>query len=200
VARDINVRHDVVNTGVNSVSPAVVPQLVATATSQVSPRSIPRSLALPSTEAKMPKVVQDIENNKVDVEKQASNGYVAMVQHYFASAWILADGIQRDLFAWVDTNLYAVGMITSLNAIAPAPPNQLMRPCLSVHRKRKKAQALAPGLGGRDYGWLTILPFTGYWTSCTALSITGAGPSWRWCCCKIAFYWLNAKLTRAWPR
>jgi YidC/Oxa1 family membrane protein insertase len=41
-----------------------------------------------------------------------------MVQHYFASAWILADGIQRDLFAWVDTNLYAVGMITSLNAIA----------------------------------------------------------------------------------
>jgi YidC/Oxa1 family membrane protein insertase len=37
-----------------------------------------------------------------------------------------------------------------------------MRPCLSVHRKRKKAQALAPGLGGRDYGWLTILA-TLYW-------------------------------------
>jgi hypothetical protein len=43
-----------------------------------------RSLALPSTEAKKyQRLFSDIENNKVDVEKQASNGYVAMVQHYF---------------------------------------------------------------------------------------------------------------------
>ena len=36
-----------------------------------------------------------------------------MVQHYFATAWLLADGIQRELFVRkVDNNLYAVGMIT----------------------------------------------------------------------------------------
>ena len=42
----------------------------------------------------------------MDVEKQASNGYVAMVQHYFASAWILPDGLKRDLvLRKVATNL-----------------------------------------------------------------------------------------------
>ena len=28
----------------------------------------------------------------------ASDGYVAMVQHYFASAWLLGDGIEREHF------------------------------------------------------------------------------------------------------
>jgi YidC/Oxa1 family membrane protein insertase len=43
-----------------------------------------------------------------------------MVQHYFASAWMLADGVQRDIFVRkVDNNLYAVGMITQPYDIAP---------------------------------------------------------------------------------
>jgi YidC/Oxa1 family membrane protein insertase len=50
------------------------------------------------TEAKKYQKVEfkDIENNKVDIPKTATNGYVAMVQHYFASAWLLADGIKRE--------------------------------------------------------------------------------------------------------
>jgi YidC/Oxa1 family membrane protein insertase len=43
-----------------------------------------------------------------------------MVQHYFASAWVLADAIARDNFARkVVNNLYAVGSITTLPAIEP---------------------------------------------------------------------------------
>ena len=30
--------------------------------------------------------------------RTSTNGYVAMVQHYFASAWILPDGVKRELF------------------------------------------------------------------------------------------------------
>lgn len=37
-----------------------------------------------------------IEGNKADFIKVASDGYVAMVQHYFASAWLLGDGIERE--------------------------------------------------------------------------------------------------------
>jgi YidC/Oxa1 family membrane protein insertase len=32
---------------------------------------------------------KDIEKGKAEFVKQASDGYVAMVQHYFASAWLL---------------------------------------------------------------------------------------------------------------
>ena len=39
----------------------------------------------------------DIEKGKAEIEKTSPNGYVAMVQHYFASAWLLADGVVRDL-------------------------------------------------------------------------------------------------------
>ena len=39
-----------------------------------------------------------IEENKAEFEKQSSSGYVAMVQHYFASAWLLPDGLPRENF------------------------------------------------------------------------------------------------------
>ena len=55
-------------------------------------------------------------NEKPDHPVAADNGWVAMVQHYFASAWLLpekacsASSSPRK----VDTNLYAVGMIVPL--------------------------------------------------------------------------------------
>jgi len=62
----------------------------------------------------------EIESGRVVVETSSPYGYVAMVQHYFASAWLLGDGVFRENFVRkVDTNLYAVGMITKLNDIAP---------------------------------------------------------------------------------
>ena len=62
----------------------------------------------------------DIDKNKVDIQKESTSGYVAMVQHYFASAWILPDGVKRENFVRkVDNNLYAVGMIAPL-AVAGA--------------------------------------------------------------------------------
>ena len=40
----------------------------------------------------------DVDKNKTEFQKEATSGWVAMVQHYFASAWILPDGVKRDLF------------------------------------------------------------------------------------------------------
>ena len=41
----------------------------------------------------------DIEKGKVDIQKESTNGWVAMVQHYFASAWILPDGVKRENYS-----------------------------------------------------------------------------------------------------
>ena len=99
------------------------------------------------TEAKKFQKVEfsDIERTKAEFEKSSTNGYVAMVQHYFASAWILPDGLKRDLFMRkVDNNLYSTGMITPLDRHSPGASQSGGRHavhCRPAGRKKKKKLA-----------------------------------------------------------
>ncbi|MES2361442.1 MAG: membrane protein insertase YidC [Pseudomonadota bacterium] len=201
-AYDIAVRHDVINTGSASVSPQLYLQLVRDGNKPPGESSFYSTFTGPAiyTDAKKYQKIEfkDIENHKVDVEKTATNGYVAMVQHYFAAAWILGDGIKRDLFERkVDTNLYAVGMITPLDTIAPGASKSIDSKFFVGPQQEKTLEALAPGLElVKDYGWLTILAKPLYWLLDKLHSFIG---NWGWSIValvlllKIAFYWLNAK-------
>ncbi len=201
-AYDATVRHDVINTGSTTVSPQLYLQLVRDGNPPPGESSFYSTFTGPAiyTDAKKYQKVEfkDIEKGKVDVEKQSTNGYVAMVQHYFASAWILGDGIKRDLFERkVDTNLYAVGMITSLDAIAPGMTRSVDAKLFVGPQEEKTLEALAPGLElVKDYGWLTILAKPLYWLLDKLHTFI---QNWGWSIValvlllKIAFYWLNAK-------
>ncbi len=201
-AYDVAVRHDVINTGSAPVAPQLYLQLVRDGNKPPGESSFYSTFTGPAiyTEAKKYQKVdfKDIENNKVDVEKQATNGYVAMVQHYFAAAWILPEGLKRDLFLRkVDTNLYAVGMITPLDAIAPGATKTLDAKFFVGPQEEKVLEALTPGLElVKDYGWLTILAKPLYWLLDKLHSVI---QNWGWSIMalvlllKIAFYWLNAK-------
>ncbi len=199
---DMVVRHEVINTGTSPVSPQLYLQLVRDGNPPLGESAFYFTFTGPAlyTEAKKYQKVEfsDIEKNKVDVEKQANNGYVAMVQHYFATAWILADGIQRDIFLRkVDTNLYAVGMITPLDTMAPGTTKAVSAKLFIGPQEEKALEALAPGLElVKDYGWLTILAKPLYWLLYWLHSFIH---NWGWSIValvlllKIAFYWLNAK-------
>ncbi len=201
-AYDIAVRHDVVNNGASAVSPQLYAQLVRDGNKLPGESAFYSTFTGPAiyTEAQKYQKVEfsDIEKNKVDVEKQATNGFVAMVQHYFASAWILPDGLQRDIFLRkVDTNLYAVGMITPLPAIAPGATQSTTATLFVGPQEEKRLEAIAPGLElVKDYGWLTILAKPLYWLLDKLYSFIH---NWGWSIValvvllKIAFYWLNAK-------
>jgi YidC/Oxa1 family membrane protein insertase len=198
----VAVKHEVVNHGVSSISPQLYLQLVRDGNKPAGESSFYSTFTGPAvyTEAKKYQKVEfaDIEKNKVDIEKQSENGYVAMVQHYFASAWILGDGIRRDLFMRkVDTNLYSVGMITPLDNIAPGTSKSIDAKFFAGPQEEKALEALAPGLElVKDYGWLTILAKPLYWLLDKLYSFIG---NWGWSIValvvllKIAFYWLNAK-------
>ncbi len=198
----IAVKHEVVNNGATAVSPQLYLQLVRDGNKPAGESSFYSTFTGPAvyTEAQKYQKVEftDIEKNKVEIEKQASNGYVAMVQHYFASAWILGDGIKRDLFMRkVDTNLYAVGMITPLDSIAPGTTKAIEARFFAGPQEEKVLESLAPGLElVKDYGWLTILAKPLYWLLDKLHSFLG---NWGWSIValvvllKIAFYWLNAK-------
>lgn len=199
---DMTVRHDVVNTGSSAVSPQLYLQLVRDGNKPPGESSFYSTFTGPAvyTEAQKYQKVEfsDIEKNKVEVEKQATNGYVAMVQHYFATAWMLADGVQRDIFLRkVDTNLYAVGMITSLETIAPGATKSVEAKFFVGPQVEKQLEAIAPGLElVKDYGWLTILAKPLYWL---LDKLHGFIHNWGWSIValvlllKAAFYWLNAK-------
>ena len=198
----IAVKHEVVNNGAAAVSPQLYLQLVRDGNKPVGESSFYSTFTGPAvyTEAQKYQKVEftDIEKGKVDVEKQSQNGYVAMVQHYFASAWILGDGIKRDLFMRkVDTNLYSVGMIAPLDNIAPGTSKSVDAKFFAGPQEEKVLEALAPGLElVKDYGWLTILAKPLYWLLDRLHGFIG---NWGWSIValvlllKAAFYWLNAK-------
>ena len=201
-AYDVAVKHEIVNTGTAAVSPQLYMQLVRDGNKLAGESAFYSTFTGPAiyTEAKKYQKVEftEIEKNKVDVEKQATNGYVAMVQHYFASAWILPDGIKRELFTRkVDTNLYAVGMITALDAIAPGTTKTVESRFFAGPQVEKSLETVTPGLElVKDYGVLTILAKPLYWLLDKLHSYIG---NWGWAIIalvlllKIAFYWLNAK-------
>jgi len=198
----IDVKQEVINDGSTPVSPQLYLQLVRDGNKPPGESSFYSTFTGPAvyTEAKKYQKVdfKKIEENKVDIEKQATNGYVAMVQHYFATAWVLPDGVQRDLFMRkVDSNLYAVGMITPLGTLAPGASKTIDATFYAGPQEEKKLEALSPGLElVKDYGWLTILAKPLYWLLDKLHGFLG---NWGWSIValvlllKAAFYWLNAK-------
>jgi len=201
-AYDVAVKHEVVNTGSTPVSPQLYLQLVRDGNKLPGESSFYSTFTGPAvyTEAKKFHKVEfsDIEKNKAEVDKESTNGYVAMVQHYFASAWILPDGIKRELFVRkVDLNLYAVGMITPAEALAPGATKAVDAKFFAGPQQEKMLEQIAPGLDlVKDYGWLTILAKPLYWLMDKLHGYIG---NWGWSIMalvlliKIAFYWLQAK-------
>jgi len=120
------------------------------------------------------------------------------VQHYFASAWLLGDGLQRENFARkIGNNLFDVGMITPLEGISPGASRSVEARLFVGPQEEKLLESLAPGLElVKDYGWLTILAKPLYWL---LEKIHGVIQNWGWSIVmlvvllKIVFFWLNAK-------
>jgi YidC/Oxa1 family membrane protein insertase len=198
----VKVKHEVQNVGAVAVSPQLYLQLVRDGNKPSGESSFYSTFTGPAvyTEAKKYQKVEfsDIEKGKVEIEKSATNGYVAMVQHYFASAWLLPDGVQRELFMRkVDTNLYSVGMIAALGNLEPGASKALDANFFAGPQEEKVLEALTPGLElVKDYGWLTILAKPLYWL---LDRLQGFINNWGWSIMalvlllKMAFYWLNAK-------
>ncbi|VWX59408.1 Membrane protein insertase YidC [Burkholderiales bacterium 8X] len=201
-AYDMAVRHEIVNTGSAPVSPQLYMQLVRDGNKPPGESSFYSTFTGPAvyTDAKKYQKVEfkDIENNKADFVKEATNGYVAMVQHYFASAWLLGNGIPRELFARkVDNNLYAVGMITPAGAVPAGGSKAIDAEFFVGPQAEKTLEAVAPGLElVKDYGIFTIISKPLYWLLDKLHGILG---NWGWAIValvvllKAAFYWLNAK-------
>jgi YidC/Oxa1 family membrane protein insertase len=143
---------------------------------------------------------EDIEKNKAETPKQIPAGqsaWVAMVQHYFASAWIPGDKVARDIYAdKVDVNLYRIGMQIPLGTIDKGATVVEKARLFVGPQEEKMLEGIAPGLELlKDYGYLTILAKPIFWLLAKIHSYVG---NWGWSIIlltiliKLAFFPLSA--------
>ena len=198
----LSVQHEILNQSGETISPQIYVQLVRDGNKLEGESAFYSTFTGPAvfTNTKKYQKIEfsDIEKNKADFEKKSDLGFVAMVQHYFASAWLMDDAQTRDLYARkIDTNLYSVGMVAPLPVLANES-KQIHQTRLFVGPQEEKLlEGLYPGLElVKDYGWLTILAKPLYWLLDALYSYIG---NWGWSIValvvvlKIAFYWLNSQ-------
>ena len=205
----IAVKHEVHNLGTSPANPELYVQLVRDGNKLPGESSFYSTFTGPAvyTEAKHFQKVEfaDVKKNKANFEKESTNGYVAMVQHYFASAWILPDNVKRKIS--VDgTTLdgvsladccYRATMIAPMGTIAPGAKAELAATLFAGPQEEKKLEQISPGLGlVKDYGWFAILAKPLYALLYWLHTIIN---NWGWSIIalvvllKAAFYWFNAK-------
>ena len=109
--------------------------------------------------------------NKSKHPAQADNGWVALVQHYFVSAWLPANGDREYFTRKLDGNLFAVGVVVPFNG-------KLTAPLYAGPQEQDKLEKLAPGLSlVVDYGWLTPVAAPLFWVLEWIYKFVG---NWGW--------------------
>ena len=109
-----------------------------------------------------------IDKNKITIPTQVAAGepaWIAMVQHYFASAWIPGDKSARDIYAGkIDNDLYRIGMQIPLGVVAPGTTFVEKAQLFVGPQEESVLETIAPGFELlKDYGYLTILAKPIFW-------------------------------------
>jgi len=202
-AYDVPVKHEVINTGAAAVTPQLYFQIVRVAGGSsgsflTNPTGTFTGPAVYTPEQKFSKVeFTDIDKNKADFPKEASSGYIAMVQHYFTTAWILPDGVKREHRVKAEgNNVYSVAAVTPVT-VAPGSTQVVEAKFFAGPQEEKPLERVAKDLDlVKDYGIFTIIAKPLYWLLDKVHSFVG---NWGWSIVvlvliiKIAFYWLQAK-------
>ena len=197
----VGVKHEVFNEGSTPVSPQLYLQLARDGNPPEGESAFYFTFtgpALYTDASKFTKVdFKDIEKGKASHDKAADNGWVAMVQHYFASAWLLPEKVQREFrTAKVADNHFSIAMVVPLGEVAPGASKAFESRLFAGPQEEHKLAALAPGLElVKDYGWFTVLAKPLFWLLDKLHALLG---NWGWAIValvfllKAAFYWLNA--------
>lgn len=139
---------------------------------------------------------------KQNLSQTITDGWAAMVQHYFVSAWIPAKAKAAQYFTKVTSdNLYSVGIVeptltVPANATITTTAHLYSGPAIS-----ERLQKAAPNLNLTiDYGWFWFISVIIFWMMQKIYYLVG---NWGWSIVfvtviiKILFYHLSAKSYRS---
>ena len=106
----------------------------------------------------------DLDEGEHDHIKQADNGWLAFVQHYFVSAWLPPAGTPRDYVTEKRPDgTYAARVMLPAN-VAPGATVRVAAPLYAGPQEQQRLEAAAPGLDlVVDYGFLAIIAWPLFW-------------------------------------
>ena len=166
---EILVDHQIENTTAQPISPSVYLQITRDSKDPASENSTPSFMSGPvsftgpaiySDQEKFQKVsFSEIEKRKATYIKDADNGWFAMVQHYFVTAWVPPQGKNRSYeMTELQKNLFAIRSIEPVGTIAPGSQLNIPAKLWVGPQDQEGLEKVAPGLDlVVDYGLLTII-------------------------------------------
>ena len=140
-----------------------------------------------------------------DLDREVRDGWLAMIQHYFASAWIPARSVPvRYYTSALDGGEFLAGLVGPPVTVAPGASGQTSLKLYAGPKVQDRLEAAAPGLKRTvDYGWLFFIAQPLY----VALRfIHDYVENWGWAIIlltlgiKLAFYHLSAASYRSMAR
>ncbi|MDT8406364.1 MAG: membrane protein insertase YidC [Methylococcales bacterium] len=105
----------------------------------------------------------DIADDKLEIETQG--GWIAMIQHYFASAWIpVQDSLNHFYTKDLKDNRFVIGSFSEPVTVAPEATVTFTAALFTGPKIQPMLEKVAEGLElTTDYSWLTIIAKPIYW-------------------------------------
>ncbi len=203
---EIGLAHQVSNASGSAVSPSVYTQLVRDASKLEGDSRFYSTFTGPAlyTDAEKFRKIsfEDIDKGKNPAAVQSPDGWIAMVQHYFVSAFQPLDKGQHELFTRkIGNDLYAVGTISQMNSIAPGASATVEGKLYVGPQESDNLEKFAPDFDlVKDYGWLTIIAKPIFWLMTQIQKVLH---NWGWTIIvltiliKLAFFPLSAASYRS---
>lgn len=209
---EILVDHQIENLTAQPVTPSVYLQISRDGKDAASENSTPSFMSGPvsftgpaiySEQDKFQKVsFSEIEKRKATYVKEADNGWFAMVQHYFVTAWIPSQGKTRSYeMIELQKNLFAIRSIEPVGTVAANSQLSISAKLWVGPQDQEDLEKVAPGLDlVVDYGLLTIIAKPLFALMTWLFSLLG---NWGWTIVvltiliKLAFYPLSAASYRS---
>ena len=190
----IDVRHDVTNVGTAPVKPELYLQLVHDGNKPAGDSFFNSSYTGPTLYTDADKYhklkFESLEKAAAESAKtgkdamqdhptKADNGWVAISQHFFVSAFVPQDKAPRTIFTKkVTTNQYAIGTIQPLGTLAPGATISTAAKLYSGPQEEKLLEKVTPGLElVKDYGMLTVIAKPIFWVMVQIHQVLG---NWGW--------------------
>ena len=202
----VGVKHEVVNTSAAAITPQLYLRLVRDGNAPPGESSFYSTFTGPAMytdNSKFHKIdFKSIEKGNAEHDKTANNGWIGMVQHYFATAWLLDGNQEREFRTMKEgNNLYSISMVVPLGTIEAGKSKDVGARLFVGPQEENKLSALVPGLElVKDYGYFKVLAEPLFWLLTQLHKLIG---NWGWSIValvvvlKAAFYWLNAYAYRS---
>ncbi len=162
----IDVTYQINNTSANAITPTAYYQILHDDKSNQGSKMMPTFTGgAYYTEADKYKKIKFTNMAKENLNITTNDGWIGLVQHYFAGAWIPKTGVTREYYTdKVAENIYSIGAKVQLGSIAAGAKASVTTEFFAGPQTHSDLVAAAPGLEYTvDYGWLTIVAKPIFW-------------------------------------